>query len=135
MRLTRIWLLSDPSVCSPHSLHSKTLSFQTLYSISSEKNHTIVFPLPIDVLGNMMGDRADPRKPGKKSRSEKDGKTQKVSGEEKAGVEKENCAGKNVNGIIAKTEKGRSAILGVGMGINVAEAEAGPGGESDKKTL
>ena len=29
--------------------------FQTLYSISSEKNHTIVFPLPIDVIGSLMG--------------------------------------------------------------------------------
>ena len=28
---------------------------QTLYSISSEKNHTIVFPLPIDVIGHMVG--------------------------------------------------------------------------------
>ena len=33
----------------------KNIFLQTLYSISSEKNHTIVFPLPVDVLGNMMG--------------------------------------------------------------------------------
>ena len=34
--------------------HQNTI-FQTLYSISSEKNHTIVFPLPIDVIGHMVG--------------------------------------------------------------------------------
>jgi len=42
---------------------------QTLYSISSEKNHTIVFPLPIDVIGNMMGGGAKtgPQETDKKS--------------------------------------------------------------------
>ena len=36
-------------------LQPQNTIFQTLYSISSEKNHTIVFPLPIDVIGHMVG--------------------------------------------------------------------------------
>lgn len=59
-------------------------------------------------------------------------KVKKVSEafEKTAGAEKEKSKdnGGN-NGILEKTEKGRSAILGVGMGINAA------GGESDKKSL
>ena len=39
--------------------------FQTLYSISSEKNHTIVFPLPIDVIGSLMGGKANEGNPTK----------------------------------------------------------------------
>lgn len=41
------WNITSP--CSSNTI------FQTLYSISSEKNHTIVFPLPIDVIGHMVG--------------------------------------------------------------------------------
>ena len=48
---------------------------------------------------------------------------------EKTGAEKEKSKDGGNNGILEKTEKGRSAILGVGMGINAA------GGESDKKSL
>merc|ERR1719334_1651873 len=37
---------------SPAALQLRYL--QTLNSISAEKNSTIIFPLPIDILGNMM---------------------------------------------------------------------------------
>ena len=46
-------------------------------------------------------------------------------------AEKENSKDNENIGILVNTEKGRSAILGVGMGINAA----GAGGESDKKSL
>ena len=54
----------------------KEILFQTLYSISSEKNHTIVFPLPVDVLGNMMGgggkgDKANVHAKGKETSEKK----------------------------------------------------------------
>ena len=48
-------------------------------------------------------------------------------------AEKENSKDNENIGILVNTEKGRSAILGVGMGINAAGA--GSGGESDKKSL
>ena len=51
-----------------HTWDSHLLLFQTLYSISSEKNHTIVFPLPIDVIGSLMGPAAkSPSETEKKS--------------------------------------------------------------------
>ena len=102
------------------------LLFQTLYSISSEKNHTIVFPLPIDVIGTMMSG-------GSGEESKKSGGKGKRVKKESSGAEKEKSKGEENIGILAKTEKGRSAILGVGMGINAAGA--GSGGESDKKSL
>lgn len=52
---------------------------------------------------------------------------------EKTGAEQEKSKDGGNNGILDKTEKGRSAILGVGMGIKAAGA--GSGGESDKKSL
>ena len=54
-------------------------------------------------------------------------KVKRVSSE----AEKENSKDNENIGILVNTEKGRSAILGVGMGINAA----GAGGESDKKSL
>ena len=73
---------------------------------------------------------------GPESKSAGKGKKVKKASEaiEKNGAEKDKSIkdGGN-NGILAKTEKGRSAILGVGMGINAAGA--GSGGESDKKSL
>ena len=60
------------------------------------------------------------------------GKGKKVK-RESSGAEKKKNKGEENIGILAKTEKGRSAILGVGMGINAAGA--GSGGESDKKIL
>ena len=64
----------------------------------------------------------------------KGGKVKKASEVvEKNGAEKDKSKDGGNNGILAKTEKGRSAILGVGMGINAAGA--GSGGESDKKSL
>ena len=43
------------SLTKKNDLSTAASHFQTLYSISSEKNHTIVFPLPIDVIGHMVG--------------------------------------------------------------------------------
>ena len=60
------------------------------------------------------------------------GKGKKVK-RESSGAEKQKSKEEENIGFLAKTEKGRSAILGVGMGINAAGA--GSGGESDKKSL
>ena len=72
---------------------------------------------------------------GPESKSVGKGKKVKKASEviEKNGAEKDKSKDGGNNGILAKTEKGRNAILGVGMGINAAGA--GSGGESDKKSL
>ena len=85
-----------------------------------------MFPLPIDVIGTMMSG-------GSGEESKKSGGKGKRVKKESSGAEKEKSKGEENIGILAKTEKGRSAILGVGMGINAAGA--GSGGESDKKSL
>ena len=72
---------------------------------------------------------------GPESKSAGKGEKVKKASEaiEKNGAEKDKSKDGGNNGILAKAEKGRSAILGVGMGINAAGA--GSGGESDKKSL
>ena len=40
-----------------------TIFFQTLNSISSEKNHTIVFPFPVEMAGQLLGSAGDKRSP------------------------------------------------------------------------
>ena len=99
-----------------------------MYSISSEKNHTIVFPLPIDVIGSMMAGEESSKSGRGKPRAKRASETL-----EKSGAEKEKSVEGGNNGILTKTDKGRSAILGVGMGINAAGACSG--GESDKKSI
>lgn len=37
------------------SIRDQRLDFQTLSSISAEKNHTFVFPLPIDLVKGILG--------------------------------------------------------------------------------
>lgn len=81
-----------------------------------------MFPLPIDVIGNMMSGGS-----GEES-SKSSGKGKKVK-RLPSGAEKEKSKDGEIVEILARTEKGRSAILGVGMGINAA------GVESDKKSL
>ena len=83
-----------------------------------------MFPLPIDVIGNMMSGGSGPGEQSIKSGG-KGKRVKRVSSE----AEKENSKDNENIGILVNTEKGRSAILGVGMGINAA------GGESDKKSL
>lgn len=44
----------------PCSFICKLRYLQTLNSISAEKNSTIVFPVPIDIISRLMGPRNDP---------------------------------------------------------------------------
>merc|ERR1712223_513692 len=52
---------SDVMAVSPSALQLRYL--QTLNSISSEKNHTIVFPFPVEMASQMLGSGADKRSP------------------------------------------------------------------------